>query len=301
LTVTQKRSWLAAGFGLTFALATFLAWKYLVHRTNEEQPEPGAGLRRASNSLGMKFIELPAGTFLMGSPPRKAGDPADHRPDGDEQQHEVEITRPFFLGIHEVTQEQFARVMGENPSVFTSAAKIGGPDHPVENVSWAKAVEFCEKLSALPEEKKARRRYRLPTEAEWEYACRAGKNETPFSTGNDLHLSDANILRPKERLADPESHAEPTKPVGSYPPNAWGLYDMHGNVWEWCSDWYDPDYYRTSPQKDPTGPATGEKHVARGGSRADYARECRSANRLAVAPKVVLGMGLRVVLIEGGD
>jgi formylglycine-generating enzyme required for sulfatase activity len=283
LTASQKRRWLAAGIGATVVLGLFLVWRHL------HPAPPGAGLRRATNSLGMEFIQLPAGKFLMGSPDSEPGR------DDDEEEHDVEITRPFFLGIHEVTQEQFERVMGFNPSVFKEGTEHGGPNHPVENVSWDEAAAFCQKLGQLPEEQKAGRRYRLPTEAEWEYACRAGKNGKQFSTGDSLAPTQANILDPKH------SSAGPTTPVGMYAANNWGLFDMHGNVWEWCSDWYDADYYASSPAKDPTGPSSGDRHVARGGSRANPSRDCRCANRVALATGVRLGMGLRVVLVEGAD
>jgi formylglycine-generating enzyme required for sulfatase activity len=202
-----------------------------------------------------------------------------------------------------VTQGQFEQVMGNNnPSVFRDVERR--EDHPVENVSWEEAVEFCRRLSELPEEKKAGRRYRLPTEAEWEYACRAGKQGKPFSTGNSLTPGEANIYippPPPPPMQPPakEHHQPPTVPVGSYSPNAWGLYDMHGNVWEWCSDWYDHNYYRVSPRQDPQGPESGSTRVMRGGSRASLPPACRSANRANSGPRAGSGIGFRVVLVEG--
>lgn len=124
----------------------------------------------------------------------------------------------------------------------------------------------------MPAEKAASRMYRLPTEAEWEYACRAG-TETAYAFGDDLTALQANFCQ--ENVSVPQ----PTLPVGMYPPNAWGLYDMHGNVWEWCSDWYGLDYYSTSPAMDPKGPAKGTHHVLRGGSASVMGYECRSAIR----------------------
>lgn len=214
------------------------------------------------NSVGMKLVPIPAGEFLMGSP--------EDCPFGDTEnegfQHLVRITKPFLLGMHQVTQAQYEHVTGENPSFFK------GPDLPVEHLSWKQARRFCKLLSALPEERTAGRRYRLPTEAEWEYACRAGTSTT-FNTGDTLELHQARFAT-MERTSP-----KPTVPVGSYPPNAWGLCDMHGNVWEWTSDWFSADYFRESPADDPQGPATGTHHTLRGGSASVQVHECRSAIR----------------------
>jgi formylglycine-generating enzyme required for sulfatase activity len=208
------------------------------------------------NSFGMKFVPIPAGEFLMGTP----GD------EGEEFPHHVRITKDFLLGMHQVTQFQYERVTGDNPSLFK------GRDRPVEHLSWKDATRFCELLSAMPEEQAAGRRYRLPTEAEWEYACRAGST-TRFNTGETLG-KDAARFALKSRT-EPKS----TKPVGSYPPNAWGLFDMHGNVWEWTNDWFSADYYSESPVEDPQGPSTGTHHTLRGGSASMRSHECRSAFR----------------------
>src|SRR5262249_39654904 len=180
---------------------------------------------------------------------------------GNETEHEVEITKPFYLGTFEVTQEQFEKVMGRNPSLFSATGSrkkdvkgLETKTFPVEDVEWAEAVEFCKKLSELPEEVKAGRKYRLPTEAEWEYACRAGTT-TPFAFGNNLTLDQANFDGRFENAGpQPAKWLGRPSAVGSYKPNAWGLYDMHGNVWEWCQDWYQPDYYTKSPKQDPPGP-----------------------------------------------
>ena len=166
-------------------------------------------LESAGNSIGIRLKLLPAGTFWMGE---------------DLDAHKVTLTQPFYLGVYEVTQEQYERVMGKNPSNFK------GPQNPVEKVSWDDAVEFCRKLSELPEEKAAGRIYRLPTEAEWEYACRAGTT-TKYSFGDsESELGEYGWF---DKNSDRKTH-----PVGQKQPNKWGLYDMHGNVWEWCSDWY---------------------------------------------------------------
>jgi formylglycine-generating enzyme required for sulfatase activity len=235
------------------------------------------GEKEITTSIGMKLVRIPAGKFLMGSPATEA------ERDVEELQHEVVISRPFYLGVHEVTQGEYEKIMGKNPSFF----KLG-PDFPVEQVKQQQAMEFCKKLSDLPAEKKAGRSYRLPTEAEWEYACRAGTT-TAFALGDGLSSKQANF-NGNNPYGDAAKgpYLQKTAKVGSYAPNAWGLYDMQGNVWEWCSDWYDPDYYKNSPRDDPQGPPkgvleTGFKNqffaVVRGGSWIEEGRGCRSAYR----------------------
>jgi formylglycine-generating enzyme required for sulfatase activity len=237
--------------------------------------------KEITNSIGMKLVLIPAGKFVMGSPASEA------ERDVGEDQHEVAITRPYYLGVHTVTQGQFEKVMGKNPSFF-HPKNGGGPDHPAEQVRWGDAREFCTKLSALPEEKKAGRTYRLPSEAEWEYACRAGTT-TPFNVGDALSSKQANFNGNFPYGRAPKGpFLRRTAKVGSYPPNAWGLYDMHGNVLQWCNDWYDPDYYKKSPKENPKGPemgvvATGFRSdffvVVRGGCWLDEGRACRSGRR----------------------
>jgi formylglycine-generating enzyme required for sulfatase activity len=214
--------------------------------------------------------------------------------------HEVEITKPFYMGAHEVTQEQYTKVTGKQTAHFRQ-----GGDLPMEQVRWPEANEFCRKLSALPDEVKARRVYRLPTEAEWEYAARAGAN-TVFHFGNTLSSKQANF-----KGTFPYGNAlkgpflQKTAKVGSYEPNAWGLYDMHGNVAEWCADYYDPNYYKNSPKKDPKGPEKGVVRtdfgdeyyrVVRGGCWLDEARACRAAYRFRLqASEPYRWVGFRVV------
>jgi len=225
-----------------------------------------------TNSLGMNFVLIPAGTFMMGSPSDELGRRKD------ELQHKVTITKSFYLQSTEVTQRQWREIMGSNPSRF----KDCGDNCPVEQVSWDDAQEFIVKLN----EREGTDKYRLPTEAEWEYACRAGST-TRFCFGDDettlgeyAWYSDTG-LRPH--------------PVGQKNPNAWGLYDMHGNVWEWCQDRYGD--YPSSPVTDPTGPSLGTFRVLRGGSWGDYGlgADCRSALRLSVSPvSRNYGIGFRV-------
>jgi formylglycine-generating enzyme required for sulfatase activity len=275
----RKIPWLPLGVGLTIALASVLAYFKFQRKT----PPPRPSVR---NSLGMTFVEIPAGKFLMGSPPGERD-----RQD-DETQHEVEITRPFYLGATEVTQGQYQQVMGTNPSVLPSLSESQRAEYAVENVSWDEAVEFCRRLSQLPEEKAAGRTYRLPTEAEWEYACRAGGEEEGNLAEHGWYDGNSHRKGIPERI--PELH-----PVGSLKKNGWDLYDMRGGVWEWCSDWYERDYHKHSAPRDPQGPDMGAFRVARGGSWADPASDCRCARRLALAPGVRLGMGFRVVLVQG--
>ena len=204
------------------------------------------------NSIGMVLVPIPAGEFLMGSPETEPG-----RKRG-EVQHQVTLTKPFLLGVHEVTQGQYEKVMGKNPSRFT------GDNNPVERVSWDDAVEFCRKLS-----EKEGVEYRLPTEAEWEYACRAGTT-TVYSFGDDVsELGRYGWFS--------SNSGGTTHPVGGKRPNAWGLYDMHGNVFEWCQDWYGD--YPSGSVTDPTGPASGDLRVLRGGSFSFQTSYVRSANR----------------------
>src|SRR5262249_6612688 len=155
----------------------------------------------------------------------------------------VAITKPFFLGVYEVTQGEYAKVMGKTArGAIFNQNRGGGPDHPMENVTWYQAVEYCRKLSAQAEERKTGRKYRLPTEAEWEYACRAG-TRAAFHFGDSLSAKQANFNGHfPYGGAEKGSYLRKTSKVGSYRPNAWGLYDMHGNVAEWCSDFYDKNY-----------------------------------------------------------
>jgi uncharacterized protein (TIGR02996 family) len=243
---------------------------------------------RLVNSVGIEFALIPPGKFRMGSPPREESRRSDEGP-----VHEVEITRPFYLGVHPVTQQQYERVTGKNPSRFagsrTRRKKLRGTDTgtlPVDNLSWHNADALCRKLSELPEERSAGRVYRLPTEAEWEYACRGATScSTPFHLGPSLSADMANFdgKTPYGGAPRRSYRAHPT-PVGSFTPNVCGLYDMQGNIYEWCADWYGEDYYAGSPRQDPPGPAEGEQRVTRGGCWYEYGWVCRSAFRGHFAP-----------------
>jgi len=227
-----------------------------------------------TNSIGMKLRLVPAGDFLMGSPGTESVR------ENQETQHRVSIAKPFYMGVTEVTQEQYQKVMGKNPSEFK------GPQNPVEQVSWADAVEFCRKLSAMPAEKTAGHVYRLPTEAEWEYACRSGTT-TAYSFGDDAsRLGDYGWF---EGNSDSSTH-----PVGEKKPNVWGLYDMQGNVVEWCQDRYGK--YPSGSATDPTGATSGSFRVVRGGSWDYDARFCRSAARGRLTPVFrIYHLGFRVL------
>lgn len=255
-----------------------------------------------TNSIDMKLARIPAGTFKMGSPRSEA------ERDDKEEVHEVAITKPFYIGVYEVKQPEYVKVM-EGVDRANNRSTFKGDDNPVENVEWRLARIFCERLSSRPDEQRAGRSYRLPTEAEWEYACRAGAS-TAFHVGESLAASDANFNgKYPAGDAKPGEYLRRTAKVGSYEPNAFGLHDMHGNVAEWCADWYDPDYYLDSPDEDPLGPPFGvvptkftnfgdENYfvVVRGGCWVDDGRACRSAYRYRAMPNTQYRLiGFRVV------
>jgi uncharacterized protein (TIGR02996 family) len=229
--------------------------------------------------VAMTFSWIPPGTFLRGSPP------GEQERSPDEVLHRVTITKGFWMGVHPVTQAQWRMVMGRNPSRFAEK-----DDHPVEAVSWDDCREFCARLS-----RKGGQHFRLPTEAEWEYVCRAGTT-TPFCFGETISAEQANYNdQHTEEQGGTGGSLGRTTAVGSFPLNPWGLYDLHGNVWEWCQDWYGP--YPPGEQKDPMGSADGIARVVRGGSWLGGARLCRSACRIKFAPENRFGyIGCRVCL-----
>jgi len=217
----------------------------------------------------LDMVMVPAGEFTMGDNESK---PA----------HPVNITRSFYLGTYEVTQAQWEAVMGNNPSRFM------GAKNPVERVSWEDCQEFIEKLNAKAAAEAGR--FALPTEAQWEYACHAGSKER-FCFGHDK----PGLLDYGWHVKNSESK---THPVGEKKPNAWGLYDMHGNVAEWCQDWYDKQYYERSPTDDPTGPTIGTARVVRGGFWGASAWRSRSAYRDHNSPRRFgRHLGLRLCLV----
>ena len=245
-----------------------------------------------TNQQGMRLTLIPPGEFQMGSPAGEAD-----RYD-DETQHRVRITEPFLLGVYEVTQAEWEKVMGSNPSWFSQAG--GGADRvsgqntsrfPVETVSWEDSTEFCRRLSV-----REGRTYRLPTEAEWEYACRAGTT-TPFHFGSTLNGTQANVDgNYPYGTSEKGPYLQRTTQVGSYSANAFGLYDMTGNVYEWCQDGYDETFYGKSPVDNPSNNPKEGVRVLRGGSWYYIARNSRSAVRYWNTPSNRDDyIGLRVV------
>ncbi|HEY6309008.1 MAG TPA: formylglycine-generating enzyme family protein [Candidatus Angelobacter sp.] len=207
----------------------------------------------------MDFAKVPAGSFMMGCSPGDAECYSEEKP-----AHRVTITKPFEIGKYQVTQAQYDVVAGGNASYFQ------GPNLPVEGVSWEDVRKFCEALNT----KNDGYHYRLPTEAEWEYAARAGNSSPHYGP-----LQEVAWFR--------DNAGGTTHPVGEKRPNAFGLYDTLGNVWEWVQDWYGLDYYSHSPESDPTGPASGEFRVARGGSWRGVARGlARVSSRYILKPSV---------------
>jgi formylglycine-generating enzyme required for sulfatase activity len=258
-------------------------------------PAPKATIpAKVTNSIGMKLVRIPAGKFIMGSPLAETG-----RSD-DEQQHGVKISQVLSMGVYPVTQEEYQKVTKVNPSFFSAGGKgkddVAGKDtskFPVENVSWHDAVKFCSALSALPAEKAAGRRYRLPTEAEWEYACRAGTTTKYHSGGDEDDLKVVGWYLTNGSYG--------TQEVGQKQSNAWGLFDMHGNVYQWCSDWYGKGYYGEGDKTDPEGPKKSNNRVLRGGFWYGSAESCRAAARLGLPPRISRSwIGFRVVCVAQG-
>jgi formylglycine-generating enzyme required for sulfatase activity len=275
-----------------------------------------------TNSIGMKLVRIPAARFWMGATDqeRDAVWRARHEKEQEEwyqaegPRHQVTIAKDFFMGIHEVTQKQYKDVMGTNPSCFCadgdgkdSVKGMGTDDFPVEKVSWDMARAFLRTLKELPKEQRERREYRLPTEAEWEYACRGGADvREPYSLKKPLDtLSSLQANFNGGWVFGDAEHGpylKRTTRVGSYEPNAFGLYDMHGNVWEWCHDRYDAGAYRQKDRTHPHEPKGKLNRVLRGGSWFFDGRLCRSAFRQNAFPATGnYDYGFRVVCNVGED
>ncbi len=239
-------------------------------------PEPATHQKEITNSIGMRFVLIPAGSFTMGShiSPEEVARRYGGKPENyiDEQPpHHVEITKPFYLQTTEVTQWQWEWVMRNNP--VSSNSGFRGDDLPAIGVSWFDAQELIRRLNRL----EALNKHRLPTEAEWEYACRANTT-TPFFTGECISTDQANYNGEYPGIICPKgTYRNCTVKVASFQPNSWGLYDMHGNVMEWCQDWYGD--YPSDSVADPKGPEKGDYRVLRGGSWYFGVMMLRSASR----------------------
>lgn len=261
-----------------------------------------SGGEEFANSIGMKFALIPAGTFIMGSPAEEEG-----RLSTEDPMHSVTLSRSFYMQTTEVTQSQWKLVMSSDPSRYPNC----GDDCPVNRVSWEDVQEFIRRLNA----KEGTSKYRLPSEAEWEYAARAGTNTATYSGPLEiLGKNNAPALDPiawyagnscVEYSGGDNCSAWPQRqyscpscgphPVARKQPNAWGLYDMMGNAWEWCQDWYGS--YRSGSATDPTGPSKGKARVLRGGGWDHEARWCRSASRARFPPDIwVSTFGFRLVM-----
>lgn len=261
--------YLSFGYGLLLC-----APAYAASSTTAAQPAtslPPTRVIDLGGGVTMEFVLIPAGSFEMGGDPNFS--------DGDETpQHRVTLTRPFYLGRTEVTQEQWAAIMGSSPSKFQGARL------PVETVSWSDCQRFMRGAS-----EKTGVRFALPTEAQWEFACRAGTS-TRWSFG------DEETALGNHAWIQLNAHGS-THPVQTKPLNPWGLADMYGNVWEWCADWYSM-HYPAEAQVDPKGPATGDARVLRGGAWGDDATSARSTYRNSMGPdQRTPGAGFRCALL----
>ena len=284
-----------------------------------ESPSPNAPLPQTLKSkfTGLEMVLIKEGVFLMGA----ASSEKEAR-DNERPQHRVGQTRPFYLGKHEVTQQEYEMVMGMNPSAFQPVLASDGVEGkfarkcPVEQVSWNDAVDFCNKLSELDEltpcydenrQRVAGEGYRLPTEAEWEYACRAGTT-TPFHFGESVEHSQANFSKDvtalNQEAREKVANLGKTTTVGNYAKNAFGLSDMHGNVFEWCEDLFDEKAYaaRSGTTLDPVSRIGSKRRVLRGGSWFDPAQKNRSAFRFGADPDYWSHtIGFRVLLPSGAS
>jgi formylglycine-generating enzyme required for sulfatase activity len=252
---TMMKQSIIAAFLLIGAVVLFQGCK---RKTPEETSD------EVKTESGMKMVRLPGGSFIMGD-----------ENEVDSSPHEVSVN-PFFIDAHPVTQEEYEKLIGDNPSRWK------GSQNPVEQIRWSDAVRYCNARSEAEDLQAcydlntwecdfSANGYRLPTEAEWEYACRAG-TKTAYFFGNDAS-------KLKDYAWFDENSGQKPQPVGQKPANPWGLYDMCGNVWEWCNDFYKVDYYQESPRENPRGPEMGETKVVRGGAWKFSAESCRSGYR----------------------
>lgn len=296
-------AFMLVGFG-SLVLAGILA--YAAYRAF--QPEPLPPVESFTNTTEMKMVKIEGGSFEMGSPAKEPGraEPKPRQPDDESPVHTVTIRGPFLMSATEVTLNQYLKVMGTSPAQSAVVRRAREPgSHPVDFVSYEDAVEFCKRLTEMETEKhqpylRPGWAYRLPTEAEWEFCCRAG-TKTPFSVGEKLGniprlggaLQPGGRYMPTGDEKETELEGDTVKDaaiedipgrVAQFEPNAFGLYDMHGNIAEWCLDWYRRGYPGAEPRDNPTGPPTGERRVIRGGSFRDPASACRSAARTALSP-----------------
>ena len=288
---------------VVMGILSYAAYRYMVG--SSEGP-----VESFTNSVGIKMVKIEGGTFRMGSPQDEPGrpEPRPGFPDEESPVHDVTIRGPFLMSATEVTHGQYVKVMGSSPGqsvVMKRAAKVA--EHPVEMVTFEEAVEFCRLLTEKETSEEHARTgwaYRLPTEAEWEYACRAG-TDTPFSFGTTLINQRQALYSPtgEEKEAPLEAGSMPVSiregipgKAGSFPPNQWGLFDMHGNVAEWCLDWHKPGYPAEGARDNPLGPPTGDRKVIRGGSFLHPASKCRSAARDWARPSERrVSIGFRVI------
>ncbi|MGA2256209.1 MAG: formylglycine-generating enzyme family protein [Thermoguttaceae bacterium] len=275
----------------TIALLVIMALGSVVFATASGSKEKEAGDKinilpkeltfELGRGIKLEIVLVPAGEFMMGS-----SDSDEDASSREMPQHKVRIKKPFHLGRYLVTQEQWEAVIGSNPSHFK------GSKNPVDLVSWEDCQKFLEELNAKIGTQSGE--FTLPTEAAWEYACRAGSTTQYCFDDDDPKLSEYAWYN--------ANSGNTTHPVGEKKPNAWGLYDMHGNVWEWCQDWYASEYYSKSLVDDPTGPATGSDRVIRGGCWLGPSRGCRSAVRTNLGPELHSSLlGFRVALIPASD
>ena len=294
----ERPATLPAGFDNAFMIpdADRDQWGNPVHVRNGSKADPETGYPYEAwlKQPRMEFVLIPAGEFMMGSGISaeevawRYGGLADYFTH-EHPQHRVQITKPFWLGKYEVTQGQWQAVTEEPPWAGQEYAK----SNPRHAVSWVPSDD-CQSFISKLAERTAAKVFAFPTEAQWEYACRAG-TQTAYSFGGSApQLKDYAWYEDNAKQVGEEyAHA-----VGSKRPNAWGLYDMHGNVWEWCADWYGKDYYASSPAVDPTGPASGRARVLRGGgwSNQDWDARCAARSSMGRVFKMLPNGGLRAAL-----